>query len=108
MYDIEERSGEIPSLCLSLGGRIGIRSKDVPARVGAPPLDTTSEHAGTDEVCWPCQWGTHSILHIMNNDVPTGVGAPPLDTQLLFSNAKLCVLGTGFLLVQKVQTCAPP
>ena len=82
------RSGEIPSLCLSLGGRIGIRSKDVPARVGAPPLDTTSEHAGTDEVCRPCQWGTYSIVHIMNNDVPTGVGAPPLDTQLLFSNAK--------------------
>ena len=25
--------------------------------VGAPPLDTTSEHAGTDKVCLPCQMG---------------------------------------------------
>ena len=30
---------------------------DVPAGVGAPPLDTTSEHAGTDKVCQPCQMG---------------------------------------------------
>ena len=29
----------------------------VPASVGAPPLDTTSEHAGTDKVCQPCQMG---------------------------------------------------
>ena len=30
---------------------------DVPAGVGAPPLNTTSEHAGTDKVCQPCQMG---------------------------------------------------
>ena len=30
-------------------------SIDVPAGVGAPPLNTTSEHASTDKVCQPCQ-----------------------------------------------------
>ena len=32
-------------------------SIDVPAGVGAPPLNTTSEHVGTDKVCQPCQMG---------------------------------------------------
>ena len=32
-------------------------SIDVPAGVGALPLNTTSEHAGTDKVCQPCQMG---------------------------------------------------
>ena len=32
-------------------------SIDVPAGVGAPPLNTTSEHAGRDKVCQSCQMG---------------------------------------------------
>jgi len=32
-------------------------SIDVPAGVSAPPLNTTSEHPGTDKFCQPCQMG---------------------------------------------------
>ena len=49
---------------------------DVPAGVGAPPLDTTtSEHAGTDKVCQPCQMGNpqHSSTD------------PPEDTRVLIT-----------------------
>ena len=46
---------------------------DVPAGVGAPPLDTTSDHAGTDKVCQPCQ--------MRNPQHPST--DPPEDTRVL-------------------------
>ena len=41
-------------MCVQIFHMVNI---NVPAGVCAPPLDTTSEHAGTDKVCQPCQMG---------------------------------------------------
>ena len=46
---------------------------DMPVGVGASPIDTTSEHAGTDKVCQPCRMG--------NPQHPST--DPPKDTHIL-------------------------
>ena len=68
-----------PFPCIS---QLCLVNTDVPAGVDAPPLDTTSDHAGKVKVCQPCQ--ISNTLSVYTNQVTaTGQGCYDSLTQIL-------------------------